>query len=500
MSKLTKTLTRKASATPRTANLACLVLAAGKGTRMNSERAKVLHTLLGAPMLTYPIDRARAVGANPLVAVVGYQAEEVKRMLAARYGDNGVVTVEQRDQHGTGHAVRFGLTALRGFTGTVLILCGDVPLLTEATLRALVAASQGGRGGCLAVATMKVADGAGYGRIVRAADGKVLRIVEHKDATPQERRIDEVNAGLYAAPADLLRREVPKLRSNNAQHELYLTDLVLAVSGGEGAAAVLVDAEEVAGINDRRQLVAAEATLRRRIVRRWQEVATFRDPESALVEPGVVLAVDVEIGRGVALRGQTKIGVGTTIGEGVVLTDTEVGVGVEVRPYSVGNGAVIGDGCKIGPFAHLRPGTVLEADVHLGNFVETKQTRLGRGAKANHLAYLGDATVGAGANVGAGTITCNYNGYEKRQTIIEEGAFIGSDSQLVAPVRVGKRAVVGAGSTITEDVPDGALAISRVVQRNIVGYADKQAAKYAAVKAKAALTKPARTPSKPLLE
>jgi bifunctional UDP-N-acetylglucosamine pyrophosphorylase/glucosamine-1-phosphate N-acetyltransferase len=457
--------------------LACIVLAAGKGTRMKSARAKVLHTLLGAPLCAYPIDRARELGADPVVAVLGHQRADVEAALAARYG-GAVAVVEQTVQRGTGHAVQVGLGPLEGWPagGLVLVLYGDAPLLKRETISALVQAAR--RSGRLAILTAKLPDPTGYGRIVRDLRGRVRKVVEEKDCTSAQRRISEINAGFYAAPIEFLRRAVAALQPNNAQGELYLTDIVETAARSIGAETVLSAPEEIAGINDRRQLVDAEEVMRKRIIARFWEQATFRDADSTVVEPGVEIGSDVEIGRNVSLRGRTRIADGVRIDDGVILTDTEVAAGVEIKAYSVATESVIGPGAKIGPFAHLRPGSELGPDVHVGNFVETKKVKLGRGSKANHLTYLGDAVIGEKVNVGAGTITCNYNGYEKRQTIIEDGAFIGSDSQLVAPVRIGRRAVVAAGTTVVQDVPPGALAISRVQASHIPGYADKVARRY----------------------
>lgn len=460
--------------------LACVILAAGKGTRMNTARAKVLHTLLGVPMVSYAVAAARAVGAAPLVCVVGHQRAEVEAALRARHPDVPLAFVEQGEQRGTGHATRLGLTAVPRDAALVLVLCGDAPLLRPATLRALC--NRARRTGALTLLTARVADPTGYGRIVRDAAGRVVRIVEHRDASPTERKLDEINSGIVVAPAAFLRRATARLRARNAQRELYLTDVIPAAARGPGVEALLCDHDEVAGINDRAQLAAAEAVLRRRIVARWQRHATFRDPEGSVVEPDVAIEADAEIGRGVVLRGRTRVGDGAIVGDGSILTDTVVGAGAEVKAYSVATEAVIGPGAKVGPFAHLRPGTELGPDVHVGNFVETKKARLGRGSKANHLTYLGDATIGERVNVGAGTITCNYNGYEKRETVIEDGAFIGSDAQLVAPVRVGARAVVAAGTTVTEDVPAGALVLTRPRVKIKKGYADKIALRYAARK------------------
>ncbi|MDB4980374.1 MAG: glmU [Myxococcales bacterium] len=461
----------------RTGALAAIVLAAGKGTRMRSARAKVLHEVLGRPLVAYPVGVARALGAAPVIAVLGHQRDAVEAALGARFGAGAVTVVEQTEQKGTGHAVRVAMPALAGFEGIVVILSGDVPLLRRETVQALVGSAR--RYQCLALVTATPADATGYGRIVRDLRGHVIGIVEHKDATPAERAIGEVNAGIYAAPAAFLRKATAGLVAKNAQGEYYLTDIIAAAARTIGVSSVDADARDVAGINDREQLAAAEATMRARINRRWQEHATLRDPAGTVIEPDVEIGVDVELGRGVALRGRMRVGHGAHIDDGAILVDTDVGAGVRVHAYTVSHDAVIGANAIVGPFARLRPGTSVGPEAHVGNFVELKKTVLGRGSKANHLTYLGDTVVGEKVNIGAGTITCNYDGYEKQQTVIEDGAFIGSDSQLIAPVRVGKGAVVAAGATITEDVPDGALAISRVSQVHKAGYADAVAKRYA---------------------
>jgi bifunctional UDP-N-acetylglucosamine pyrophosphorylase/glucosamine-1-phosphate N-acetyltransferase len=458
--------------------LSAVILAAGKGTRMKSGRAKVLHELLGLPMVSYPILRAQEIGAAPIVVVLGHQRAEVEAALRARHGDGTLVCVEQAEQRGTGHAAGIGIAALPPSAGLVLILSGDAPLVRAPTLLGLVARAR--ETGGLAVLTARVPDPTGYGRIVRGGGDRILRVVEHKDASDAERAVDEINSGIYCGPAAFLRDAAARLSPRNAQAELYLTDAVeMAAAAGPGAFAVEGDHRDLAGINDRRQLVEAERVLAGRLIAALSEHATFRDPAGTVVEPFVRLGADVEIGRGVALRGRTVVGDGARIDDGCVLVDTEVGAGAEVRPYTVATEARIGPRAKIGPFAHLRPGTDLGEDVHVGNFVETKKARFGRGSKANHLSYVGDAVVGARVNIGAGTITCNYNGYEKRETVIDDGAFIGSDTQLVAPVRVGARAVVAAGTTVTKDVPEGALALTRVEQKHVDGYAERVAQRYA---------------------
>ena len=457
--------------------LAAVVLAAGKGTRMRSAKAKVLHELLGRPLVAYPIGLARELGASPVVAVLGHQLETVEDALAARFGAGAVAVVEQAEQKGTGHAVRLAMSALRGFEGVVLVLYGDVPLLRRETLEELVGTAR--RYGCLAIVTATPDDAAGYGRVVRDSRGHVTGIVEEKDATPEERALTEVNAGIYAAPAAFLREACAGLAAKNAQGEYYLTDVVAAAARSLGVSTVEADAGDVAGINDRAQLAEAELTMRARLARHWQAHATLRDPATIVIEPDVTIDVDAEIGRNVTLRGKTRVGHGARVEDGSILVDTEVGAHAHVQPYTLAHDAVIGAGAVVGPFARLRPGTRLGPEAHVGNFVELKKTVLGKGSKANHLTYLGDAVVGEKVNIGAGTITCNYNGYEKRETIIEDGAFIGSDSQLVAPVRVGKRAVVAAGTTVIRDVPAGALAIARAEQKARPGYADEVAARYA---------------------
>lgn len=335
-------------------NLACLILAAGKGTRMSSSRAKVVHEVLGAPLVSYPIRRAQELGASPIVAILGHQRELVERVIIERHGPKAVTVVEQASQKGTGHAVRLGLAPLGGWQGVVLILSGDVPLLRRETLAALVEEAQ--RTGGLAMLTARVADPTGYGRIVRDEAGRITRIVEHKDASEAERKIDEINAGIYAGPAAFVRESTARLVPQNAQGEYYLTDIVEQAARGLGVASVAVDHQDASGINDRRQLAEAEEVLRRRIVDVWNKEVTFRDPDDVVVEPDVVLGQDAEIGRGVVLRGRTKIGAGARVDDGAILTDVEVGPGALVGAYVVATETSVSTGARVPPLTRLGSG------------------------------------------------------------------------------------------------------------------------------------------------
>jgi bifunctional UDP-N-acetylglucosamine pyrophosphorylase/glucosamine-1-phosphate N-acetyltransferase len=452
--------------------LTAVILAAGQGTRMKSARPKVLHALCGRPMIHHVVDAALAAGAEDVIVVVGHGRDEVTAYLSKAFGAN-VRTAVQDVQQGTGHAVRCALPALGARAERVLILYGDTPLLDAGELRALAAALAAAPAAPLSMLTVRVPDPTGYGRIVRDAAGRVERVVEQKDATPAERALDEVNPGIYVARAAFLREGLAALRPNNAQGELYLTDVVEMAARAGGVVSVAGrDATSLAGINDRAQLAAAEDVLYGRIADGLRRAgATIRT--SARIDAGVVVEADAVIEHAVVLRGATRVGAGARVDVGSVLTDVTVAAGAQIKPYSIGQSSSVGEGAQIGPFSHLRPESVIEADAHVGNFVETKKTIVRRGAKANHLAYLGDGDIGEGANVGAGTIFCNYDGFQKHRTEIGAGAFIGSDSQIVAPVRIGAGAYVATGTTVTRDVPDGALAIARVKQDNKEGYADR---------------------------
>jgi bifunctional UDP-N-acetylglucosamine pyrophosphorylase/glucosamine-1-phosphate N-acetyltransferase len=473
-------------AKPKTrAPLAAVVLAAGQGTRMKSATAKVLHELAGKPLAWYAVRAALDAGASPVVVVVGHQAAAVEERLRAELPGAPLRFALQTEQKGTAHAVLAARAALRGVAGPVAILSGDVPLLSAATLRRVVAA-RGRARAPLALATMALAEPRGYGRVVRDAAGRPSRIVEERDASDAERALQEVNAGLYCADAAFLWRALARVGSANAQGEFYLTDLVAMAARRGRPVAVEVDPLEASGVNDREELARAGQVLqRRRASALMRAGVTLEAPERFLCDVGVEIAPDTVIEPDVRLRGATRIGPGCRLGQGSVLADAVLATGVTVRPYTVIEGpATVGAGAVLGPFSRLRPGSELGEGVHVGNFVETKKTRLGKGSKANHLAYLGDAVVGAGVNVGAGTITCNYDGEQKHQTRIGDGAFIGSDSILVAPIEIGAGAYVAAGSTVTQPVPPGALALGRAQQVNKEGWvARRNAARAAAARA-----------------
>jgi bifunctional UDP-N-acetylglucosamine pyrophosphorylase / glucosamine-1-phosphate N-acetyltransferase len=439
---------------------AAVVLCAGKGTRMKSEQAKVLHPLLGRPLCAWPLAAAAEAGARPLVAVVGHQEEAVSAALATQFASLQPRFAVQPRPLGTADAVRAAAEALRDTTGPVLILYGDTPLLTAATLLRLLEAFRKGPAALALVSTL-APDPTGYGRLIREG-GNVVRVVEERDCTPAERELQEVNAGVYVVEPRFLWKSLAELQPANAQGEYYLTDLVALAARRGPVPSISADFEETAGVNDRADLAACARVLRRRInLAHMRAGVTLEDPESNTIEADVQLGTDVVVSAFATLRAGSRVGAGARIGQGAVLIASEVGEGTEILPYSVLQESRVGPRCTIGPFARLRPGSELAEGVHLGNFVETKKTRIGKGSKANHLSYLGDAVVGAGVNVGAGTITCNYDGVGKYLTEVGDGAFIGSDTQLVAPVTVGAGAYVGAGTTVTEDIPPDSLALSR---------------------------------------
>jgi bifunctional UDP-N-acetylglucosamine pyrophosphorylase / glucosamine-1-phosphate N-acetyltransferase len=450
--------------------LACVVLCAGKGTRMKSRLPKVLHPAAGRPLCAWPLLRAAAAGAEPIIAVVGHGAQLVQEVLS-RGAPAGLRFAVQAEQRGTGHAVLCGLAALAERVDEVLVLYGDTPLLQQESLDALLARRR--EGGCaLGLLTTRLEDPTGYGRIVRGAEGGIAKIVEHKDASEAERALTEVNPGIYVFDAAFLREGIEKLGTDNAQGELYLTDLVAFAAEAGGVAELFVPAEETLGVNDRVQLALVERVLRQRIRHRHMLAGvTLEDPSTTYIDDEVEIESDVVLEPGVFLRGKTRLHEGCRIGAGAVLVDTVIEAEAMIKPYTLCEQARVGPTAEAGPFARLRPGADLREGSRVGNFVEVKKAVLGKGSKANHLAYLGDAEVGEGVNIGAGTITCNYDGFGKHKTVLKDGVFIGSNSTLVAPLTVGKGAYVGAGSCVSRDVPDDALAIGRAKQDNKEGYA-----------------------------
>jgi len=454
--------------------MAAIVLAAGKGTRMRTHRAKVLHEVCGRPIVYYPVKRALEVGAERVVVVVGHQAREVEAALRGLFPQAPLLFARQEKQRGTAHAVLAAKPALRGHHGPVMILSGDTPLLTAHTLETVMAARTAP--GSLAFATMTLENPEGYGRVVHAPGKGPALIVEEKDATEEERQIKEVNAGLYVSDSDFLWKTLGRVDSNNTQREFYLTDLVALAADGPGAVAARVSSVEAAGVNDQEELSLASRALTRRLVQAlFEKGVVIEDPERLDIDDGVEVGADTLIEPCVRLRGATRIGTGCRIGQGAVIGSTEIGDGVVINPYCYIEKSRIASHCIVGPFARLRPETELAERVHVGNFVELKKTRVGAGSKANHLTYLGDASVGSGVNVGCGTVTCNYDGEKKHPTIIGDDVFVGSDSILVAPIRIGKGSYVAAGSTLTESVPAGALALGRARQVNKRGWARKRA-------------------------
>jgi bifunctional UDP-N-acetylglucosamine pyrophosphorylase/glucosamine-1-phosphate N-acetyltransferase len=441
---------------------------------MKSGVPKVLHRVAGRPMIDYVLDAAASLDPASMVVVVGHEAAMVQSTLSAR---PGVSFALQEPQLGTGHALLQAESLLKGLSGTVVLLSGDVPLLRAATLRTLLAAHESA-GAAATVLTARVARPDGYGRIVREQN-RLVRIVEHRDATEEERRIDEINTGIYAFDLEPLFPSLRAIGSANAQGEYYLPDLVaIYVSRGLRVEAVQTgDIHEVQGINSRSELAQASAEVRRQRCEALMAAGvTIVDPATAYIDEGVTIGSDTVLYPNVYLEGRTSIGQGCEIHAGSRIVDSVIGDRVVVNNYCVITSSRIDDGAIVGPFARLRPDSHVMNDAHVGNFVELKKTTLGPGSKANHLAYLGDSTIGARVNVGAGTITCNYDGQKKHPTVIEDGAFIGSDTQLIAPVKVGRDAYVAAGSSVTEDVPEGALAIARGRQVNKEGWAAKKKA------------------------
>ncbi len=441
-----------------------LILAAGKGTRMRSDLPKVLHRLAGKPLLGHVVDTAHALGAAQVCVVYGFGGEAVPQALA----DESLTFVLQAEQHGTGHAVMQALPQLAD-GGVTLVLYGDVPLTRAATLQPLVAAARAGRLGLL---TVNLAHPDGYGRIVRAS-GRVSRIVEHKDASPAERAIREVNTGILAVATAPLRRWIAALNNDNAQGEYYLTDII-AMAVGEGVEVDACQPEhewEVLGVNSKAQLAELERIHQGEIARvLLNDGVTLADPARLDVRGSLACGRDVAIDVNCVFEGHVELGDGVQVGANCVLRNVTVAAGTRIDAFTLIDDAEIGEANRLGPFSRIRPGTMLARDVHVGNFVEIKNSRIDDGSKINHLSYVGDTTMGKKVNIGAGTITCNYDGANKHRTVIEDEVFVGSDTQLVAPVTVGRGATLGAGTTLTRDAPPGELTLSRAKQLTINGW------------------------------
>jgi bifunctional UDP-N-acetylglucosamine pyrophosphorylase/glucosamine-1-phosphate N-acetyltransferase len=446
-------------------SLDVIILAAGQGSRMKSKKPKVLHGIGGKPMVQHVIDCALELDAPRIHVVVGHGADQVREAL----GDQALNFALQAEQLGTGHAVAQALHGTHP-EGISLVLYGDVPLTRSETLRQLVDIAAQDKLGLL---TVKLADPSGYGRIIRNDADQVLAIVEHKDASEAQRGVDEVNTGILALPTRLLADWLPRLSSNNAQGEYYLTD-VIAMAADQG---VLIEAiqpeheQEVQGVNNRQQQAELERWYQLREARRlMHQGVTLLDPSRLDVRGNLSAGFDVVIDINCLFEGKVTLGNDVIIGPNCHIADAVIGAGCHIKANTVIEQATLQEGCDVGPFARLRPGTELAAGVKVGNFVETKKARIGEGSKVSHLSYIGDATIGSDVNVGAGTITCNYDGINKSQTEIGDGAFIGSNTALVAPVKVGMGATVGAGSTITRDVADDQLSVARAKQRNLDGW------------------------------
>ena len=441
-----------------------VVLAAGKGTRMRSKLPKVLHPLAGKALLHHVLDAARALDAAKLCVVVGHEAEQVRAASAA----SDVVFVEQMPQLGTGHALQLAAPQLNDAHPT-LVLYGDVPLTHVDTLQRLLSAAQKG----VALLTVNLQDPSGYGRIVRDEAGAVLKNVEHKDATEAERLIQEVNTGVLIAPTLLLKKWLSQLSNDNAQGEYYLTDVIgMAVNDGVPVNTAQPEhAWETLGVNSKAQLAELEAVLRSNVAHALLDAGvTLADPARIDVRGELVCGMDVSIDVGCVFEGRVVLGDDVCIAPNCVIRNAHIAAGTKVAAFSHIDGANIGARASIGPFARLRPEAVLADGAHIGNFVEIKKSTVGTGSKVSHLSYIGDSTIGAGVNIGAGVITCNYDGVNKFQTVIGDGAFIGSDTQLIAPVTVGAGATIGAGSTITKNAPAGELTFSRPKQMTLTGW------------------------------
>lgn len=451
-------------------NLSTIILAAGKGTRMRSELPKVLHKLANRPLLEHVVNTARSMSPDDIHIVVGHGSELVKEQLSHQISSqNNVGWIEQTEQLGTGHAVQQAMPAIED-KNTVLVLYGDVPLIRQDTLHNLMKVTDDNT---LALLTVELEDPGGYGRIVRNKEGKVTRIVEHKDANEDELKIAEINTGILAVKASHMHKWLDKLDNNNVQGEYYLTDIIsMAVEDGLQIVTSSPQSEiEIMGVNDKQQLSVLEREFQRREADRlMKEGVTLIDPNRFDLRGEIVAGSDVVVDINVILEGKIELGNRVRIGPNTIIKNARIGDDVVIQANCVIEDAVVGEKSIIGPFARLRPETELAASVHIGNFVEIKKSEIGEGSKVNHLSYIGDTTIGSKVNIGAGTITCNYDGANKHRTVIEDDVFVGSDTQLVAPITIGKGATIGAGTTVTRDVPSNELVLSRSEQKSRKGW------------------------------
>ncbi len=451
--------------------LSVIVLAAGVGKRMKSELPKVLHPVLGTPMLNYVIEAVRGLLPERIVIVVGYGAEKIKEHI----NPEGISYILQSEQLGTGHAVGCAKNALQDFEGNIVILNGDFPLIRTETLRSLVDV-HGRSGAGVTILSAFLDNPFGYGRVVRGVSGDVLSVVEEKDATGEEKELSEINSGAYCVKSSFLWEAIGQISPENKQQEYYLPDIVNIASrcGKSVIASLAHDSQDVLGVNNRAELALVEEILRRRTNDNLMDLGvSIVDPEATYISPLVSIGADTVIYPNTFIYGNTKIGKQCVIGPSVWIEDSQIGNAVNIKFSSFITESQIDDKATIGPFAHIRPETKILSGAKIGNFVEIKKSKVGSGSKVPHLSYVGDATLGEGVNIGAGTITCNYDGFQKHETIIDDDVFIGSDTMLVAPVKIGKGGTTGAGSTITKDVPPGALAIGRAKQTIIKGWKRK---------------------------
>jgi bifunctional UDP-N-acetylglucosamine pyrophosphorylase/glucosamine-1-phosphate N-acetyltransferase len=449
-----------------------VILAAGQGTRMKSALPKVLHPVVGHPMIEHVVRTAGSLAPASITVIVGHQAEAVEAFLGGR---GGVKFAVQRPQLGTAHALQQAEPLLAGKTGTLVLLSGDVPLLRAQTLAHLIETHRAA-GAAATVVTAIVDRPYGYGRIIRVG-GRIARIVEERDASPAQKKVREINSGIYAFDLPPLFDALRSIAAKNAQGEYYLTDLIAVYRRRKRSVETVLaeDPGEIRGVNTRSELAEVSAIMRQKKNEELMAAGvTIIDPATTYIDPDVEIGPDTVIHPGVIVQGRSRIGSACEINAQVRIVDSELADKVTINNFCLIIGSHIANGAVVGPFAHLRPKSNVGIGAKVGNFVELKKTTLGPGSKANHLSYLGDATIGSNVNVGAGTITCNYDGEKKHETVIEDGAFIGSDTQLIAPVRIGKGAYVGAGSSITEDVPDGALGIGRGRQANVEGWVERR--------------------------